>query len=180
MGKRSNFPRIKNEFYRTFDLRAGAALAPHLQRYGVRSYCEPCVGLKDLVGQLKAMGLDCRAMYDLHPRRPGIPHLDARDLCAADLNGASDIISNPPWRRAVLHRMIAVFAALAPTWLLFEADWAFTKQAAPFMRCCTDFISVGRLKFIPGTRHDGTDNCAWYRFDLRAEGCSTIFHGRMA
>lgn len=22
------------------------------------------------------------------------------------------------------------------------------------------------------------DNCAWYRFDAKAAGCNTIFHGR--
>ncbi|WP_298958416.1 hypothetical protein [uncultured Roseibium sp.] len=180
MGKRSDFPRMKNEYYRTFDPRAGAALKPLLQHYGVKSYCEPCVGLKDLVGQLKAFGLICSALYDINPRRPGIPYADARLLQAADLNGASDIITNPPWLRMILHSLIDVLAGLAPTFLLFEADWKHTKQSAPFMDYCTDVVSVGRLKFMPCTTQDAKENCAWYRFDKRRAGCSTIFHGRVA
>lgn len=180
MGKRSNFIRFHKDFYRTFDQRAGNAIWPLLQHYGVQKFAEPCVGLRDLVGQLKAFGLDCCAMYDINPRRPGIAYADATRLTAADLNGATDIITNPPWTRGLLHALISHLAAIAPTWLLFDADWMHTKQSAPFKDYCTDIVSTGRLRFMPSTSEDGKDNCAWYRFDLNASGCNTIFHGRVA
>lgn len=179
MGKRSNFIRVKNEYYRTFDPRACAPLGPLLQHYGASDYAEPCCGLGDLIWQLKGLGLKCLARYDINPRRPGIPFGDARTLSKADLNGAGNIISNPPWLRPILHALIARFAAMVPTWLLFDADWLHTKQSAPFMDFCTDVLSVGKLRFLPCTNQDGKDNCAWYRFDREAAGQPTVFHGRV-
>lgn len=178
MGKRSDFSRVPKDYYRTFDLRAVSPLAPLLAAYGVTRFAEPCVGLKDLVGQLKDLGLSCVAMFDINPRRPGIPFADACHLTRADLNGAGDIITNPPWSRVLLHKLIAHLSSLAPTWLLFDADWMHTGQSARFMSYCTDVVSVGRLRFLPGTSCDGKDNCAWYRFDRSAEGCATVFHPR--
>ena len=103
MGKRSEFPRIKNDNYRTFDQRAGRAIAPLLKHYEVKDFAEPCCGLGDLIWQLKCLGLDCVARYDINPRRPGIPYADARQLTESDLQGASNILSNPPWLRVILH-----------------------------------------------------------------------------
>jgi hypothetical protein len=40
-------------------------------------------------------------------------------------------ITNPPWDRKILHRLIERFSAVGPTWLLFDADWMHTKQSAP-------------------------------------------------
>ena len=60
--------------------------------------------------------------------------------------------------------MIEHFANLRPTWLLFDADWAHTLQARPYLeRYCTDIVSVGRVSWEQnGT--SGKDNCAWYKF----------------
>ena len=41
---------------------------------------------------------------------------------------------------------------LAPTWLLFDADWAHTKQAAPYLRHCSHIVSVGRVHWMAGTQ----------------------------
>ncbi len=74
------------------------------------------------------------------------------------------IISNTPWERDILHPMIRRFMTIAPTWLLFEADWAFTRQANEFMANCSHIVAVGRAKWVPGSDHSVKDNCAWYRF----------------
>ena len=176
MGRRSDFPRIDKDHYRTFDRRAGAALASYLGN--IKTYCEPCVGAFDLCDQLGDMGLTCVAEYDIDPKFTGFS-TDALSLQKQDLNKADAIITNPPWSRTILHDMIAHFASLAPTWLLFDAPWAFTKQSAPFKELCTDIVPVGRLIWIEGTAMSGKDDCAWYRFDAQKQQ-DTVFHWRAA
>jgi len=60
--------------------------------------------------------------------------------------------------------------------LLFYADWMHTKQSIPYMPYCHKIVSVGRVKWIPGSKSVGKDNCAWYLFDKHE--AETIFYGR--
>lgn len=174
MGKRSDFPRRKNDLYTTFDPRAVAALSPHLAP-GTR-FVEPCAGAGDLIDQLVAAGHRCLAAWDIEPKRRDIFEADA--LKRKCLSGAM-YITNPPWTRVLLHALIVHLSDQAPTWLLFDADWAHTKQAAPYMSRLRKVVSVGRLKWIPGSEHDGKDNCAWHLFDTPSEALPA-FVGRMA
>lgn len=168
MGKRSDFARVEKDFYRTIDPRAGAALAPHLE--AETRFWEPCIGDGDLVNQLVGFGHVCEWGSDVSMEN-GEDALSIRDT------GGLPIITNPPWSRPILHAMIDHFVNVAPyCWLLFDADWAHTKQSAPYMKYCSDIVSVGRLIWIPGTTMSGKDNCAWYRFSRDADG--TRFWGR--
>ena len=91
-----------------------------------------------------------------------------QDALALDHYGAADaIITNPPYTREVMHRLIAHFQRIAPTWLLLDFGWAATRQAAPFLPHCSDIVAIGRVKWIEGSKHTGKDNHAWYRFDAR-------------
>lgn len=165
MGKRSNFDRIDKDFYRTIDPRAVQALSPHLET-GTR-FAEPCVGAGDLVDALEMSGHHCSVGLDIQ---------QGYDALMWGGNG-DPIITNPPWSRPILHSMIEHFVNIAPyCWLLFDADWPHTKQSAPYMKWCSDIVSVGRLVWIPGTTTSGKDNCAWYRFSKDAK--FTKFHGR--
>jgi hypothetical protein len=166
MGKRSDFERVEKDFYRTIDMRAVNALAPHL--FGLGEYVEPCAGAGDLIASLSLHGLVCHWSGDISDG------VDALTLAFTK----HPIITNPPWSRPILHAMIDHFTEIAPyAWLLFDADWAHTKQSAPYMQKCTDIVSVGRLIWIPGTTTSGKDNCAWYRFSKDKDG-PTRFHGR--
>ena len=155
MGKRSNFARRPMDEYDTIDPRAVQALRPYI-RY-MLWFAEPCCGSGRLVGMLEDAGLACRYRQDI---QHGVDALDMTDYGAIDA-----IITNPPWTREILHKLIVHFQAIAPTWLLFDADWAHTKQAAPFLPQCSHIVSVGRLRWIEGTKQTGKDNCAWYCFD---------------
>lgn len=155
MGKRSEFARRPMDDYPTIDPRAVDVLAPFLGK--VRTYAEPCAGDGRLVEHLSRLGLHCAYAGDI---------VDGLDALAITWFGDVDaIITNPPWTRAILHEMIVHFQKIAPTWLLFDADWAHTKQCGPYMDRCSHIVSVGRLKWIEGTKQTGKDNCAWYRFD---------------
>lgn len=160
MGKRSEFARRPMDAYQTIDPKAVAYLRPYLR--GVRLFAEPCRGEGRLERQLSDAGLICIWSSDIADTDPSI---DALNLTAEDLGAADAIITNPPWTRDILHSMILHFQRIAPTWLLFDADWAHTKQAAPFLPSCSHIVSVGRLRWIEGTKQTGKDNCAWYRFD---------------
>lgn len=161
MGKRSSFERIERDAYQTIDPKAVEKLLPHLR--GVRTFAEPCAGEGYLVGQLQDAGLVCTYEGDIAYGYDALTH-------AFDEHSFDVIISNCPWERSILHAMILRFQAMAPTWLLFDADWAHTKQSAPFLDQCSHIVSIGRLKWIPDTKMTGKENCAWYRFDAQHTG----------
>ena len=177
MGKRSHFPRIPKDLYLTIDPRAVPPVIPFLTFEGIRTFVDPCWGWGHIVGPLTRAGLTCLGRYDVAPKMarkvdPDLPGLqghviqrDGRDLSFADLNGADAIVTNPPWSRELLHALIIRWSAMAPTWLLFDAGWKHTAQAAPLMRAyCTDYVPLPRLQWMPGTTDTATDDCGWYRF----------------
>ena len=177
MGKRSDFKRRPQDKYRTFDVRAAQALAPHLP-WGCK-FWEPCAGGADLIKTLQPFGPQCVVATDINPECEGVYRLDALTVTREDVDatGVSHIITNPVWTRPIMHAMIEHFAQMRPTWLLFDADWVHTHQAhkyGPWLQCV---VSVGRLCWIEGTGVTGKDNVAWHLFDARHEGLTT-FHMR--
>lgn len=167
MGKRSTFARRPMDEYQTIDPKAVRVLMPFL--FGVETFAEPCCGDCHLIEPLQARGLRCVYSGDIWMGYDALqqPHFEHADA----------IITNPPWTREILHPMILHFQRFAPTWLLFDADWAHTKQAAPFLPQCSHIVSVGRLKWIPDTKQTGKDNCAWYRFHAQ-HGSGPRFFGQ--
>lgn len=170
MGKRSDFKRRPQDKYRTFDVRAARSLASHLP-WGCK-FWEPCAGAGDLVKTLQPFGPQCLVATDLHPEIETVFRLDALTVTKADVDstGVTHIITNPVWNRPILHEMIVHFSELRPTWLLFDADWIHTLQAADFRHLLQTVVSVGRLCWIEGTNQTGKDNVAWHLFDARHEG----------
>lgn len=170
MGKRSDFPRMERDYYQT-PAKAVLPLLPHL-RHG-DMFMEPCAGDGALVDHLEAAGLSCGWASDIEPQRQDIIKLDARDLHREE--SCEWIITNPPWTRPILHEMIVTFSALLPTWLLFDADWAHTEQAAPYLRRLRKIVAVGRLKWIPGSPHTGKENAAWHLFTAPSDDPAQFF-----
>lgn len=163
--------RHRNDFYRTIDARAVAALAPHLVP-GCR-FLEPCAGDGSLIGLLEAAGFECYGRFDLAPACPYVPRRDAMTLDP----GEGTIITNPPWLRPTLHRLIAQFVEVAEeAWLLFDSSWCQTGQASALgQRWCTDVVAAGRLKWFENSTSDATDDCSWYRFS-RDKQAPTRYH----
>lgn len=170
MSKRSsNFPRRERDFYPT-PYPAVPPLIPHLR--GVRTFAEPCAGDGALVRHLESFGLRCVYAGDI---------ATGQNALATTAYGAPDAIitnpphTNPPRQRALMHALISHFQKIAPTWLLIDQDWACTKQAIPYLGSCTDIITIGRFRWIPGTSDSGKDNFAWYHFDAR-HSAGPVFH----
>lgn len=164
MAKRSDgqFERIPNDLYRTWDERAVRALLPHLER-GTQ-FVEPCAGAGDLIDQLERYGHRCLRALDIDPQRGDVLRGDALRL-RWPRPGRGIFITNPPWTRDIMHAIIKHLCRQAPLWALFDADWVHSDQSGPYLIYLRKIVSVGRLKWIPGSEHDSKDNSAWYLFD---------------
>jgi|TARA_B110000914_G_C15408760_1_gene420768 hypothetical protein len=171
MGKRSDFERKPRDFYPT----PFAAVEPLIQHIPQGfAFAEPCAGDGQLCRHLEYFGGTCMWASDIEPQLEGVLKNDYTEIGEMEVLESQYIITNPPWDRSLLHPMIEHFTRLRPTWLLFDADWAHTKQSAPYMKKCAEIVSVGRIKWFGNMT--GKDNCAWYLFyDNEVE---TTFHGR--
>ena len=177
MGKRSNFERHPRGLY-PIPKSALRPLLPHLPTT-VR-FDEPCAGEGALVRHLEAEGHSLGAASDIQPMAGGIATSDARGIkqCSGDM-----FITNPPWpepnkRGDPTLSILMRLSSLAPTWLLLPADFAHNIYFHKVEDRCRKIVSVGRVKWIPGTKSPGKDNAAWYLFD-EIHGGHTHFHGRV-
>jgi hypothetical protein len=173
MGKRSTFERRPRDFYPT-PYEAVPPLLRHLEP-GTR-FIEPCVGEFDLARHLEKNGHSCWAAYDLGAA------CDARKSTywsASNRNLVDCFITNPPWSRDDLHKIIVNLSDQLPTWLLFDADWVHTLQAAPYLPRLKRIVSVGRVRWIKDSPFTGKDNCAWHLFD-KPGNAPAEFYGRAA
>jgi hypothetical protein len=168
MGKRSEFPRLLQDAYQT-PTEAVAPLLPHLSP--CTRFIEPCCGEGRLIRHLQAAGHLLVDSFDL-------PN-DARKT-RYQIPEDAIFITNPPWRREVLHPIIVNLSDQAPTWLLIDADWSHTKQASPYLTRLRMIVSIGRVRWIEGSPYDGKDNCAWHLFERPSPCPMTLFVGRLA
>ena len=171
MGKRSNFERIERDFYPT-PFEAVEPLIPHLP--DKFTFAAPCAGNGILIEHLQKNGGEVTYAFDIEPQNDSIKKVDA---LSHGYSYCDYIITNPPWNRKILHPMIEHFVDQKPTWLLFDADWAHTKQSIPYIPLLKKIVSIGRVKWIPNSKATGKDNCCWYLFDS-SDSQKTQFFGR--
>lgn len=169
MGKRIDFKRRKNDLYRT-PFAPVSVLGQHLpERF---RFAEPCAANGRLIDHLRSIGGTCTDAIDINPGRGDVRQGDALQWSpdARPRRHLDFIITNPPWTRDLLHPLILHCVSMCPTWLLFDADWCHTLQSRPYMRHCRKCVSVGRVKWIEGSKNTGKDNCAWYLFSSPDHG----------
>ena len=134
-------------------------------------FIEPCAGDGRLIRWLEAEGHQCIDAFDIEPQAEHIRQADALKVWPTAGNMA---ITNFPWGRDMLHPLLDHWRRLMPTWTLLDANWLFTKQAAPFLRYVSDVVVVGRVKWIEGSKQTGKDDSVWIR--IQSEPCQTVFH----
>ena len=132
MGKRSSFERRPQDAYAT-PAEAVKPLLPHLRPR--TRYSEPCCGDGALIGHLEDAGHLCNFWCDIAPPPEG-EWSRQMDALALESCIGECWITNPPWRRDMLHPLITHLSSLAPAWLLMDAEWMNTKQAVPFLPWC--------------------------------------------
>jgi hypothetical protein len=157
MTKRNpGLPRSPRDDYPT-PLKAVLPLLPGLAAEKGKAFAEPCAGAGKLVGHLCASGFTCVYQGDISQGQDALNYRPGPDV--------QMIITNPPWERKFLHKLIGhLLLTGVPVWLLIDADWAHTKQASEYLQFCTHIVSIGRVRWMEGTTMDGYDNAAWYRF----------------
>lgn len=173
MTKRSSgkFKRNPRDFYRT----PRSAVAPLLPFLPPKcKFNEPCAGDGSLVDALELAGHHCMSKSDIEPQRADIARYDAFNI---EQTISSCFITNSPWERSFLHNLIVHLSDMAPTWLLFDADWPHTIQSRPYMERCSKIVSVGRVSWMENGI-SGFDNCCWFMFTRPEFIERTVFHGR--
>lgn len=153
------FPRVADDFYPTPE----AAVKPllyWLQRDGIKTFAEPCVGDGSLHRYLETNGFRCTAWGDVSH---GLQR-DALDWTPKDFNGAQAVVTNPPWKPAVMHSIMRHLSTFLPCWFLVYWDWPSTHQSKVLMTMrCTDVVPIGRVKWIPNSKSVGFDNACWVK-----------------
>ena len=139
-----------------------------------------CGGDGALVDHIETLidGAWCSWASDIEPQKNGVHTNHFRDLGENEFLEADYIITNPPWDRKLLHPMIEYFVPRIKTWLLFDADWMHTKQSVPYLSILKKVVSIGRVRWIEGSKSVGKDNCCWYLFQEKAQ--RTQFYGRQS
>jgi predicted RNA methylase len=184
MGKRSDFTPRKMDQYFTTDPKAARVLANHFDYVGIqeRTFIEPCAGKGDLIFQLERNGFELFKAFELDGSlldSAADQRIESNDAFNMQFS-TTQIITNPPWTRKILHPMIEHFVDVSPSvWLLFDADWMHTKQAVPYLDTyCQRIVSVGRLKWLADSASVGKDNAAWYQFTKLKTGEIEFYHGK--
>lgn len=188
MGKRSNFPKRKRDFYVT-PKEALDPLLPYIIREDRIS--DLTAGDGALCRHLHDKGFQIHFASDIEPKKNDDNDFDIQEMdifsVTKDMVSGSIIIMNPPWSRDkasgyLLHRIITHCLDMGGLfWLLFDADWMHTKQAEPFLKHCHTILSVGRVSWM-GNGTSGKDNACWYGFGYSPSlvGWSTHFIGNGA
>jgi hypothetical protein len=142
------------------------------------SFCEPCAGDGRLVSHLEELTSgQCFFASDIEPGADWIVTLDGNDLDSAAVEYCEYIITNPPFTWGVLQPMLEKWISLRPTLVLLPADFMHNKRVAPLMTNCVWVKSIGRVKWIEGSKGAGVENYAWYMF-VKNHDKPTHFYGR--
>jgi len=171
VGRRSEFERLPRDKYPT-PYAAVLPLLPHLDPE--TRFVEPCAGDGRLIRYLEKHGHICEYAFDIEPDAEDVDHGDALKV-RIDEPGLV-CITNPPWTRSILHPLIEHWRQQMPTWFLFDANWMFTKQAAPYLPYCREVVAIGRVKWIEDSKHTGKEDSAWFCFHNNEQ--ETVFYGR--
>lgn len=185
MAKRSDKPRLDKGKYAT-PLAALLPLLPHLTQPGIK-FVEPCAGDGRLAIWLEEAGHTCTLACDIEPggmlaemamskpvpvTEPIIRTMDARKLEITDIpSGTTHAITNPPWplpggqgapTLPIIERLLRLNLVV---WVLLPADFMHNGYAASLLNAHGNkIVSIGRVKWFPGSEHDAMDNCCWYQF----------------
>jgi hypothetical protein len=152
------FGRAALDYYPT-PAAAVVPLIPHLRRTRVKTFAEPCYGEGSLREHLDAEGFVCIVHGDL---KDGFDAGSPAAWSKSDYVDVDAVITNPPWDKKEMHRIMQHQCIFKPSWFLIYSDWLFTKQSAHIMaHFCTDIVPIGRVKWFPDSASVGFDNCCW-------------------
>ena len=168
------FEKRPRDFYAT---PAKAALPLELFLPPTFTFAEPCAGDGALVGHLEGFGGSCLLPLDIEPQADWITRGDANNLNDEAVEYCDFIITNPPFTWNVLKPLMEKWIDLRPTILLLPADFMHNVRFGPFLTYCEKIVSIGRVKWIEGSKGGGVENYAWMFFNQH-NNKPTEFYGR--
>lgn len=177
MGKRTDYERRPRDAYFT----PREAVEPLKELLGPTTFCEPCAGDGRLAHHIEDLVPESLCVYalDIEPQADWILRGDALSLTDESLEYCQMIITNPPFQWSLLKPMMELWISLRPTLLLLPADMMHNKRFAPFMEKCVWAKSVGRVRWIEGSKTGGMENFVWLLFNNNKDvGTPTQFYGR--
>lgn len=107
-------------------------------------FIEPCAGDGRLIKHLESFeGFECVQAFD---SAPDAPHIPVGDMLHMPLSSRADmIITNPPWRRKLLHPLMdRIIDEKWDAWLLIDHNWLATQQTAPYREHVRLIFPIGR------------------------------------
>jgi hypothetical protein len=132
-------------------------------------FIEPCAGEGKLVAHLTSVGHECVSSFDLPT--------DARSH-RYDIPAGAIAVTNPPWKRPVLHEIIVNLSnQFSSVWLLIDFNWLATRQAGPYLPRLRKIVVIGRVKWIEDSAFTGKDDSTWCLFS-RPSPEPAVFIGR--
>jgi hypothetical protein len=137
-----------------------------------KRYAEPCCGNGKLELLLRDCGANCVWASDIRDNFCWVQ--DALELTKEELTFCDLIITNPPFSWSLLKPLLDHLPTLKPTWLLLPANYMHNKRMGPYMKNCSDIISIGRLYWVNKTK--GKEDYCWYQFHNKPK--VTLFWGR--
>lgn len=146
--------------------KAVRGLIPHLDPK--LTYAEPCAGRGDLMKHLQH--LDWVQAFDASPHAcaitpPGLPRIEVGDA-RRDPISADAVLTDPPFDTDHLLPMMRHWQAQGVTqWLLLPATRIINLYFAPFAGDVTQLVPIRRLKWIDGSRHQGTKDFVWVKLE---------------
>lgn len=162
--------RREKDFYPT-PMEAVVPLIPHLDCCSM--FFEPCAGNGALIKHIEELtegNIFCVDACDIDPQPSDwvfeIEQRNALSLKFEDVADSDYIITNPPFLWSMLQPLLDHLPTLRPTWLLLPFAYACNKRMAPYMKVCKKVVPIGRVKWIEGSTSSGTDDFAWFLFDL--------------
>jgi len=171
-----NFKRRYQDAYMTHDLDPIIRLGEVLKvKPFIRQFIDPCCGDGICTKNIENItGLHCLEMSDIGMSMDLVLNKDVRHIPFSIKDATSQAkksndyivyITNPPWTRSILHKIIdhLMFTG-CDFWLLFDADWLHTIQAEKYLIYCHTIISAGRVSWM-NNGIKGLDNVCWYGFN---------------
>ena len=179
------YARAERDWYATPELPV-RKLLPHL--LDVTTFAEVMCGDGAIVKVLEHRGWDCTLMSDIEPQGDMVDRAMVRDVLTLkpeQFRGVDYIISNPPWpwpsklrngqpEGTPTIQIIQHLMAIRPTWFILSSDFMHNRYFEPLAVHCPKAVSVGRVKWMAGTKNTGFDNACWYLFDAMHFGDGPI------
>ncbi|KAF0182712.1 MAG: methyltransferase [Hyphomonadaceae bacterium] len=150
-----------------------AAVLPLLPFLPPRTrFFEPCAGNGALIDHLVANGHKRYWACDIAPKRGDIITHDAIEYATSlqkigCLDEVDFIITNPPYSESAMLRLLDCLPNFKPSWFLLQAGFVHNKYFAPLKPFLKSVASVGRIKWVEGSRHKSTKDYVWvYDFEV--------------